>query len=568
MKVIKDLFFLFNRKEKNQFFVLIIVMIIGAFMEALGIGLIFPLLNVLGDESFLSRHQDIADMVAMVNIKNHNDFLCLLIFSLIMWYICKNLFNYLVLSKQVDFSINLQTKYAYRLLNLYLRRQYIYSLEHNSAELIRNIHSSLSSVFNTLLYSVLYLITEILTCIMILSFFLYIDAFVTIIIMGLLLLFIVAFLKKFKNKLLERGLLQDTRIVEYTKWLNQSLGSIKETKVLGKENYFLDRFIKAYSEYTESVKYYNIVSQLPRFLIESLVTIGLLLLIFLKLIIGENPTQIVSLLGVLALGAFRLMPSINRILNLISTIRYQEPIFISLKNDLRNSNDIFNKYNNIKQIDKIKLRKHITIDNITFKYPHTSKIILNKISFIITRGQFVGIVGASGSGKTTFINILLGLLKPNSGRILVDNLDIFNNIRGWQSNLAYVPQNIYMIDGSIKENIAIGIESNKIDDNLIERVLRMTELYDFVNSLPDKVDTNVGELGTKLSGGQRQRIGIARALYRQPEILILDEATSALDNETEEAIMSTILQLKGKITIIAIAHRISTLDKCDFKVRF
>lgn len=197
-----------------------------------------------------------------------------------------------------------------------------------------------------------------------------------------------------------------------------------------------------------------------------------------------------------------------------------------------------------------------------------NKPVLQDISFTIPKGKFVGIIGPSGAGKTTFVDILLGLLEPTSGKITVDGVDIFSNIRGWQANLAYVPQSIYLIDGTIKENIALGVAEDEIDNELINKVLHMAELYDFVYSQPDNINTNVGERGVKLSGGQRQRIGIARALYQQPEVLILDEATSALDNETEKSITDTILKLKGKITIIAIAHRTSTLEQCDFKVKF
>lgn len=210
----------------------------------------------------------------------------------------------------------------------------------------------------------------------------------------------------------------------------------------------------------------------------------------------------------------------------------------------------------------------IVIDKLTFRYPHTEMDILKNVSLVIPKGKFIGIVGVSGAGKTTFVDILLGLLQPNEGKIIVDGVDIQYNIRSWQSRLAYVPQNIYLIDGTIRENIAMGIQSDNIDDRLVDEVLHISELYDFIHELPQGIQTIVGERGVKLSGGQRQRIGIARALYQQPEILVLDEATSALDNVTEKSIMDTIIKLKGKVTIISIAHRISTLSACDFKVHF
>ena len=407
-----------------------------------------------------------------------------------------------------------------------------------------------------------------MTVFMIWLMLLYVDVFVATIVIGALAIIIYVFMSNFKVKVSERGKIQNKNIAEYTKWLNQSLGAVKETKILCKENYFLNQFISAYNNYADSVQYYNVISQMPRFFIEALVTIGLLLLIAYKLMIGENAVQIVSLLGVLALAAFRLMPSANRILNLSTTIRYQTPAFLALKQDLIDTDNLMNNYKNKINTGKIQFNKKIVIEGIEFYYPSNHKTILHKVSFTIPKGKFVGIVGPSGAGKTTFVDILLGLLEPTGGKITVDGVDIFSNIRGWQANLAYVPQSIYLIDGTIKENIALGVAEDEIDDELINEVLHMAELYDFVYSQPDNINTNVGERGVKLSGGQRQRIGIARALYQQPEVLILDEATSALDNETEKSITDTILKLKGKITIIAIAHRTSTLEQCDFKVKF
>lgn len=568
MKVIKELFSILDKKEKIQCFVLLISMVIGAFMEAIGIGLILPLLNVLADNEFLVKHADIAKIAFSLGIDSHIKFVYFLIFILVVWYIVKNFYTYTLLKRQVNFSISLQKKYAYRLLNLYLRRPYIYSLEQNSAELIRNIQSSLSYVFNTLLYSSLFFITEVMTVFMIWLMLLYVDVFVATVVIGALAIVIYLFMSRFKAKVSERGKIQNKNIVEYTKWLNQSLGAVKETKILCKENYFLNQFIGAYNNYANSVQYYNVISQMPRFFIEALVTIGLLLLIAYKLMIGENTVQIVSLLGVLSLAAFRLMPSANRILNLSTTIRYQTPAFLALKQDLIDADNLINNHKNEINTGKIQFNKKIVIEGIEFYYPSNHKTILHKVSFTIPKGKFIGIVGPSGAGKTTFVDILLGLLEPTGGSITVDGVDIFGNIRGWQAKLAYVPQSIYLIDGTIKENIALGVAENEIDDELINKVLHMAELYDFVYSQPDNINTNVGERGVKLSGGQRQRIGIARALYQQPEVLILDEATSALDNETEKSITDTILKLKGEITIIAIAHRTSTLGQCDFKVKF
>ena len=385
--------------------------------------------------------------------------------------------------------------------------------------------------------------------------------------MGVLFVLIYLFLHFTRKKILKQGGIQNDKIADFTKWLNQGLGSIKETKVMGTEEYFITKFFKAYVEYGCATKYYQVVSQMPRFIIEGIVTLGLLTVIAYKMILGEPSAQIVGVLGVLALAAFRLMPSANRIISLATSIKYIIPTFFSLEEDLKESIERKESIEKIVSYKYSVFNKSIDITNISFKYPSTQKYVLFNLSFSICKGDFVGVIGSSGVGKTTFIDILLGLLVPTSGKIEVDGKNIYDDIRVWQSNIAYVPQNIYLIDASIRENIALGVDEKDIDDEKIQKVLVASELSSFIEDLPEGVYSGVGERGVKLSGGQRQRIGIARALYQEPEILILDEATSALDNLTEKNIIDTILKLKGQITIIAVAHRLTTLEQCDFKVR-
>ena len=313
------------------------------------------------------------------------------------------------------------------------------------------------------------------------------------------------------------------------------------------------------------------MNEMPRVIIEALVVTGLLLLIVYKMLMGENPLDIVPVLGVLALAAFRLMPSANRIVSYYNAIKNQMPFFNEIYSDLLRIKDgLLEGNGEVLKEDQSRLdfNGKLVVDNLVFRYPENEEEVLQGVSFEIPKGKFVGVVGPSGAGKTTFVDIMLGLLQPTGGKIMCDGVDINKIIRSWQANLAYVPQDIYLIDGTVKENIALGLKTEDIDDVLIDKVLHMAELYDFVNSLPKGIETFVGERGVKLSGGQRQRIGIARALYQQPEVLVLDEATSALDNETEKSITDTILKLKGQITIIAIAHRVSTLEQCDFKIKF
>lgn len=571
MKDIFKIFTIFTPKQQRYCGVIIFCMVIGAMLEAVGIGAILPLISILGDESFLDKHIVVKQYAELVNIATHRE---VVIFSsglLIILYILKNLYMAWLTKLQINFSTKNQIVYAEGLLAGYLDKPYLYHLDQNSATLLRNVSSGPIVIFTGILIPTFTLLTEVITAVTIWSMLILVDAFTAIIVAGLLGAMMYAILKTFRKKIAKRGEVQNKYSALYMKWLNQGLGAIKETKVLRKEKYFLDEFVGAYQKYGQVNGDFNFINQLPRMLIETMVTSALLILIIVKLMIGIQPMEIVPLLGVLALAAFRLMPCANRIVNLLNGIKFQMPLFNLLYDELMEIKERKLQQQDIElteQNRKLVFDDEIQVEKLTFRYPQGKKEVLKQISFSIPKGCFVGIVGQSGAGKTTFVDILLGLLHPSNGKILVDGNDIFQDIRAWQANLSYVPQTIYLIDGSIRENIALGIATQEINDAKIDTVLKMAELYEFVEDLPEKSYTHVGERGVKLSGGQRQRIGIARALYYEPEVLILDEATSALDNETEKSITHTILKLKGQITIIAIAHRVSTLADCDFKIKF
>ena len=571
MKSLFKIFTIFTPSQLRKCVFIVLAMIIGAILEAIGIGAILPLISIMGNQDFLTVYPNVAQYAEIFGITTHIEFIMAATFLLLILYVIKNIYLVWQNKMQIDFAIQNQIYYSEGLLAEYLHKPYLYHLNHNTATLLRNVNAGGVVVFSNIMVSTFTLLTEVITAVTIWLLLVVIDAFTAIIVAGFIGSLLYFIIKGFRKKITEQGRIQNEYSALYIKCINQSLGAIKETKVSCKEEFFLDVFQKAYFEYGKANGKFLFMNQLPRMLIETIIVCGLLLLIITKLLLGSQPAEIVPLLGVLALAAFRLMPSANRIVNLSNNIRFQMPLFNELYDDLliikskieHNTNIVLQ---NNKQ--KMKFENVISVEELGFTYPEIEKQVLRNISFSIPKGKFVGIVGPSGAGKTTFVDILLGLLPPSSGRISVDGKNIYDDIRTWQANLAYVPQNIYLIDGTIRENIALGIDEKEIDDALINKVLHMAELYDFVQELPAGIDTTVGERGVKLSGGQRQRIGIARALYYQPQVLVLDEATSALDNETEKSITDTILKLKGQITIIAVAHRLTTLEQCDFKVKF
>ena len=322
-----------------------------------------------------------------------------------------------------------------------------------------------------------------------------------------------------------------------------------------------------------AVQKYNIYNATPRLLIETVCIAGLVLYLILQIASGKEVAAMITQIGVFAVAAMRLLPSANRINNYLTSISYFEPFFMGVSDNLqeeindRNVNYDAEAYEARKEIKKLPVLKKIELKDIVYKYPNTDVLIFNHADMEIPVGCSVGVVGTSGAGKTTIIDVLLGLLNIQEGSILADGVEVREHYEEWLKNIGYIPQTIFMIDASIRKNVAFGVPDEEIDDNKVWQALKEAQLDEFVKGLPEGLDTGIGERGIRLSGGQRQRIGIARALFEDPEVLVLDEATSALDNETEAAIMDSINRLHGRKTLIIIAHRLQTIEKCDMVYR-
>ena len=572
MKSFRKIISIIPRRDRRFVAVLRVLMFVGGLLEALGIGGILPLLSVIGQPAFLEDHAAVAAALAPWGVTTHAQLIIAAALGLIAVYVVKELFLVAEFRYQTYFIARMQAYFAQRLMEEYLSKPYIFHVNHNTANILRDVGVGPNIVFSNIFVPFCQLFTEAVTAAVICLMLVAMDPFAAVLVAAVLGSAVFFTIKVLRRRIARQGQLTTAAQAQYLKWLNQGLGAVKETKILHRERFFAQAFGEGYTTYAWGQGRYLFLNQLPKLVIEFVVVVALLALIISKVLMGEDPMAIVSLLGVLALAAFRLMPSANRIIGFYNSIKYQMPYFHAIYPELHairahtdaGVDTVFPAHE-----APLPFANAIRVEHLAYAYPEAPEHpVLEDVAFNIPKGSFVGIIGPSGAGKTTFVDILLGLLAPTSGRITVDGADIAAHMHAWQENLAYVPQTIYLIDGTIEENVALGLPLEEIDEARVGRALQMAELADFVQGLPDGTKTQIGERGVKLSGGQRQRIGIARALYHAPSVLILDEATSALDNETEKSITDTILRLKGQITIISIAHRVSTLTECDFKVRF
>lgn len=568
IKLAKSILAIFSPANKRKCFALVLGMFLGGLMEAAGIGFVLPLIRILEDEHYLDKFPLVSQAFTTVGAVTHVDKIILFALFMLGFSLFKCFFMVWINKKGLEFTYDNEGYYGARLLSSYLRKPYLFHVSTSSAVLLRNITQGMSSIFTNVVSEYFHLLVEVLTGVLIWILLFYLDWFTAVVVAGFFGIFLTYSIRLIRKKAQQIGQENAKYSAEYYKWSSQSLHGIKETKIAHKEEFFVEQFSKGYRKFAETNKKRFLLDNLPRSVIEAVVITGLVLLIVVKLLLGSAPDSIVPLLGVLALAAFRLMPCVNRSIISYNGIKFGSYMYWELYPDvLRIARQKQDKDQAVALGKPLSFAKEIVIKDLAFGYT-PDKIIWQHVNFTIRHGDFVGIVGASGAGKTTFADTFLGLLPPVAGQILVDGEDALANLYSWQSKMAYVSQNIFLIEGSVCDNVAFGELPEDVDRERVWKALQMAELADFVRQFPDTLDANIGENGVKLSGGQRQRIGIARALYQQPEILVLDEATSALDNATEHAIMVTLGKLKGKITMVAIAHRLSTLDDCDFKVNF
>src|SRR5690625_4875487 len=558
----------FNKREKKKFLILFFMMIIAALFETIGIGLIVPFVGIVVRPEIIQEQAILSYLFELFNFQSTTSFIIFSVMLLLGVFVFKNLYLLIFNYAQFRVILNQQVKLSSNLFKEYLTKPYAFHLQRNTAELLRNINAEVSKVFQGILMAGFQLFTEFLVIICIFALLLITAPVATIVatfLLGASVIFFFTFLRK---KISDLGKEQQKVGSTTIKWVNQGLGASKEVKVSGKENFFIRSYTGQSQIRANNSRYMKMLELVPRLFIETLLVSIILLTMLIIVFQGTSMTQLVSTMALFAMASFRLMPSITRIVSLITSIRYNQAALSVVYDDLFFNNDEYTKIKSYKESFKINSGEKAFVDSIilkdvSFRYPNQNEYSVKDITLTIPIGKSVAFVGESGAGKTTLVDIILGLFRPENGEVLIDGKNLNDQKDIWQQKIGYIPQSIFLSDDTIRGNVAFGIDKDNTDDDEVWRALEQAQLKEFVKELPDKLDTSIGEHGVRISGGQRQRIGIARALYHNPEILFMDEATSALDNETEKEIMKAIDGLKGEKTLIIIAHRLSTIENCD-----
>ena len=566
MSILAKINYIFSRKQKIQSAFLCLGLFIGAILELVGVSLITELVSIVTAPDKIHTNAILASIYSFFNMQDDRTFFLYLVIGLILIYLLKNAFLLWINYVQYTFIYNNQLRLSSRLIDCYLKKPYTYHLDNNSAEMVRNVMLDSERFFQMLL-SVFLMLSEILISGMLCVYLLIVDWFITVSVVVILGAFTVLYLVLFKSKTREYGKENQIYDGKMHQSINQALGAVKDIKILHREKFFVNAFTEYGKKKMHAVRNNNVLGQAPKYVIETVCVGAILFVLVVKIFKGQDINDMIPQLAAFALAAFKLLPSVSKINNFSNLIIFLKPSVDLIYRDIKDTEDMQDFFLMDKEDDRVnadsKAVKSISLKKLAYRYPHTERDIFKDIDLEIPLGAAVGIVGPSGAGKSTLADVILGILTPTEGAVYYGGMNVHEHPLKWSSKLAYIPQVIYLADDTIRNNIAFGIEEEDIDCDKVDSALREAQLKEFVDSLPDGLDTMVGERGARLSGGQRQRIGIARALYNDPEILVLDEATAALDNDTEAAVMDAINSLMGKKTLLIIAHRLSTIANCD-----
>ena len=560
---------IFDRKQKWQLVGLGIMIFIGGLLETLGVSAMIPVVQALlaPDElmGYIDRIPVVKNLCDALSITTVKQVTMALLYGMMAIYVIKNLYILLLTYMQNTFITKNRNRMISRVMAEFLNRPYEKYLGADIPTVFRITDSDIPQTFSLIL-AMLQLASEVVVSCLIFMVLLLNDPGMTLFIIavfGLLTLFIVKVFKPRLNRIGARNQAIQSRIA---KWRIQATYGLKDVKVLNREEFYVRNYYETGKVGAEVARNYAVLNNMPRLLIETVFIVSVLGFLVVYINGGGDITAMVTTISAFAIAAVRVLPSVNRINTYITEIAYTQPsldfVYDNLQEGMK-TDAMLAERKAYSQVEKLKLDHQIELDHISFHYPDSDKNIFEDAHMIVPKGKSVGIIGTSGAGKSTIVDILLGLLHAQTGMITCDGVDIFKNYESWLAQIGYIPQSIYLIDESIRDNIAFGIDADKIDEKRIWEVLEEAQLKELGDELPEGLDTTIGDRGVRLSGGQRQRIGIARALYNDPEILVFDEATSALDNDTEAAVMEAVNSFHGRKTMIIIAHRLNTIEKCD-----
>ena len=547
---------------------LMVCIFIGAALKLLGVSFIMPLIQLISTPEVVTENGILSTVYNALNMKSVSGFFIFLVIVIIVLYFLKNLYLSVLYYFQYSFIYNNQLKVAGRLIDCYLKKPYTYHLDHNTSDMIRNIMLDTDRLFQLIL-SFLNVMSEILLSLLLVIYLLISDPMMSCTVAGLLIVCMAVFRILTKKKVHSYGKMNQEYDGRMHQAINQALGAVKDIKILHRERYFVDSFVSCGRKKMTALINTNFFGTIPRYIIETITVAAIMLVLIYKLMTGTDLNTLLPVLASFAVAAFKLLPSVGKVSNYMNNITFLKPSIDLIYHDLKETEDM----ENVLIEDPDDAAQHqdspsgIRIENLFYRYPKTENDVLKGVSFNVALGTSIGLIGESGAGKSTLADVILGILYPRAGRVMYGSMNVHEYPLKWAEKLAYIPQAIYLADESIRKNVAFGIDDGDIDENRVWEALEEAQLSSFVHSLPEGLDTEVGERGVRLSGGQRQRIGIARALYGNPEILVLDEATSALDSETETAVMEAIERLHGRKTLIIIAHRLTTIKNCEFIYR-
>ena len=561
-----------SKQQRIRLFKLGILMICSAFLEMLSVSLILPFMKAAMEPDEVLRNKYVSWICKLLSIDSGKKFLIFIAIVLACVYVLKNIFMIYQTTVQCEFVYNNMYLTQKKLLNRYFSQRYDFFLGAKSGEILRVIEQDTVQAF-LLLSTLLQIMSE-----SVVSFVLAITIFIIspqitvemTVILVLLLFIIGKVIKPIMNK---AGVEYRDANTKMNQWLIQSVSGIKEIKILDKESFFEGQFSVYGKIFVDTRKNFQRISMIPRYMVEAFSLSSLMIIVAIMIARTDDMSFVLPVLSGIAMAAIRLLPSVYRISQGMASISFDFPSLNALEKVILEEDVDGVQVDQATVVEetinqlKIKDFSSLAMDNVSYRYPSGDRNVLNNVSFEIKKGMSVGIVGSSGGGKTTTADLLLGLLSPVEGEIYIDNYKLSSVINEWHSMIGYIPQQIFILDGNVRDNIAFGIPPEEVGEEKIWTVLKDAALDEFVKELPEGLDTELGERGIRLSGGQRQRIGIARALYKSPSVLFFDEATSALDGKTESEIMESIRALKGKITMVIIAHRLSTIEHCDHVYR-